>query len=62
MNTITPRDHTARPPVDPAAAMLLDTLGAIQPRDVDDLLDLAGLVGDVDGGHVGVATIAGGAR
>ncbi|MBE7194977.1 hypothetical protein LH935_17330 [Gordonia polyisoprenivorans] len=60
--TITPPDDTAHPPADPAAAMLLDTLAAIQPRDVDDLLDLAGLVGEVDGGHITVATIAGGVR
>lgn len=51
---ITDKSH---PPADPAAAMLLDTLGAIQPRDVTDLLDLAGLVGEVDGGHITVATV-----
>lgn len=50
------------PPADPAAAMLLDTLGAIRPRDVTDLLDLASLIGDVDGGHITASTIAGGVR
>lgn len=58
-------DHTtdkSHPPADPAADMLRTTLAAIQPRDISDLLDLAGLVGDVDGGHIAIATIAGGVR
>ncbi|TYQ02033.1 UNVERIFIED_ORG: hypothetical protein L601_000800000470 [Gordonia westfalica J30] len=49
-------DHpadTSRGPVDPATDMLAD----IQPRDVGDLLDLAGLVGEVDGGHIISATV-----
>lgn len=60
--TITPTPDTMHPPADPAAAMLRDTLAAIQPRDIDDLLDLAGLVGEVDGGHITASTIAGGTR
>lgn len=57
VTTLTSPTDTIHPPADPAADMLLDTLAAIQPRDVDDLLDLAGLVGDVDGGHITAATV-----
>ncbi len=42
---------------DPAVDMLLDTLAAITPRNLDDLLDIAGLVGDVDGGHITTTTV-----
>ncbi len=55
-------DHpadTTRGPVDPATDMLRALLGDVQPRCLDDLLDLAGLVGEVDGGHLTAQTIGG---
>ena len=46
-----------RVPVDPAADMLRNLLADVQPTSMDDLLDLAGLVGEVDGGHITATTV-----
>lgn len=43
--------------LDPAPDMLRTLLANIQPSGVDDLLDLAGLVGEVDGGHITATTV-----
>lgn len=43
--------------LDPAPDMLRNLLAAVQPHDLDDLLDLAGLVGEVDGGHITATTV-----
>lgn len=51
-----PADMTGGP-VDPATDMLRSLLA----RNLDDLLNLAGLLGEVDGGHITAQTI-GGAR
>lgn len=48
-----------RCPCSPAGQMLLTTLGDVRPRDMADLLDVASLVGDVDGGHIVAQTVAG---
>lgn len=53
-----PTDRT-RGPVDPATDMLRGLLGDVRPRTLDDLLDLAGLIGDVDGGRITAQTIGG---
>lgn len=53
-------DHTAsgaRASTDPAVDMLRDLLGNVQPKSMNDLLDLAGLVGEVDGGHITATTV-----
>lgn len=55
-STITHASDTAHP-IDPAADMLRTVLATVQPRDLDDLIDLAGLVGDLDGGHITATTI-----
>ncbi|MCX2755503.1 MULTISPECIES: hypothetical protein [Gordonia] len=55
--TIVHTPDRTRVPVDPAADMLRTLLADITPRNMDDLLDLAGLVGEVDGGHMTAQTI-----
>ena len=57
MTTLTRNPDSPPPAVDTAADMLRALLADIQPRDVNDLLDIAGLVGDVDGGHITAQTI-----
>ena len=59
MNTTVTRRRREVHPDDPAPGMLRTMLAAVQPRDLDDLLDLAGLVGEIDGGHITAATIGG---
>lgn len=59
MQTIDHPTDTTRGPVDPATDMLHTLLGDVQPRTLDDLLDLAGLIGGVDGGHITAQTIGG---
>ena len=55
--TIVHDPDRTRVPVDPAADMLRALLAGIQPQTIDDLLDVAGLVGEVDGGHITAQTI-----
>ncbi|MDS1115303.1 hypothetical protein RD149_16210 [Gordonia westfalica] len=55
--TIDHQADRARVPVDPATDMLRDLLAGIQPKTMDDLLDVAGLVGEVDGGHITAQTV-----
>lgn len=57
MNTLTRNPDSAPLAVDPAADMLRNLLADIQPRNIDDLLDVAGLVGEVDGGHITATTV-----
>lgn len=57
--TIVHTPDKARGPVDPATDMLRGLLSDIRPRNVDDLLDIASLIGDVDGGHITAQTIGG---
>lgn len=59
--TIVHTPDKTRGPVDPATDMLRALLAGIQPRNLAELLDIASLVGDVDGGHITAQTI-GGAR
>ena len=47
---------------DPAPEMLRNVLAQVRPSSLDDLLDLASLIGEIDGGHITAQTIAGGAR
>lgn len=57
MTTLTRNPDSPPPAVDPAADMLRNLLSDIQPRNIDDLLDVAGLVGEVDGGHITATTV-----
>lgn len=57
MTTLTRNPDSPPPAVDPAADMLRNLLSGIQPHTMDDLLDLAGLVGEVDGGHIAAQTV-----
>ena len=57
MTTLTRNPDSAPPAVDPANDMLRTLLSNVQPKNLDDLLDLAGLVGDVDGGHITAQTV-----
>lgn len=56
-NTPPTRQGAARIALDSAPDMLRDLLAAVQPHDLDNLLDLAGLVGEVDGGHITATTV-----
>lgn len=55
--TIVETPDRTRVPVDPAADMLRALLADIQPQCMDDLLDVAGLVGEIDGGHITAQTV-----
>lgn len=57
MNTLTRNPDSAPPAVDSAADMLRNLLADIQPASMDDLLNLASLVGEVDGGHITAQTV-----
>lgn len=56
-STIVHTPDGTRVPADPASDMLRTLLADIQPRNIDDLLDLAGLIGEVDGGHITATTV-----
>lgn len=48
-----------RCPCSPAGQMLLTTLGDVRPRHMADLLSIASLIGDVDGGRIAAQTVVG---
>lgn len=55
--TIVHTPDRMRVPVDPATDMLRNLLADIQPKSMDDLLDIASMIGDVDGGHITAQTV-----
>ncbi|WP_431840294.1 hypothetical protein [Gordonia hongkongensis] len=57
MTTLTRNPDSTPPAVDPATDMLRTLLGDIQPQTMDDLLDIASIIGDVDGGHITAQTV-----